>query len=146
MLREPLAGSGSRVRQNGLKTNRVRRSLKIDMGSDSTSHFFKPVWLTPEADAVCLSLHCQPGAKQTRVCGLHGDRLKVALAAPAVDNQANSFLLRWLADLFEIPKDRVMLLSGQTSRQKRVRLSGVSPDQVRRVLGDNEGLPTKGSI
>lgn len=115
------------------------------MDSDSPRHVFKAVWMTVEADAVCLSLHCQPGAKQTRVCGLHGDRLKVTLAAPAVDNQANSFLLRWLADLFEIPKDRVALLSGQTSRQKRVRLIGVSRDQVRRVLGDNEVLPTRGS-
>jgi hypothetical protein len=142
---EPRVGSGNRVQQNGLKTNRAWRSLIPRMASDSLPHVFKAVWLTREADAVCLSLHCQPGAKQTRVCGLHGDRLKVALAAPAVDNQANSFLLRWLADLFEIPKDRVSLLSGQTSRQKRVRLIGVSLDQVRRVLGDNEALPTRGS-
>ncbi len=102
-------------------------------------------WVTLELDAVCLALHCQPGARQTRVCGLHGDRLKIALAAPAVDNQANQFLLRWLADHFGVPKDHVTLLSGQTSRQKRVRLSGVSLDQVMQLLGDNEGLPTKGS-
>jgi uncharacterized protein (TIGR00251 family) len=142
---EPRVGSGNRVQQNGLKTNRAWRSLIPQMASDSLPHVFKAVWLTREADAFCLSLHCQPGAKQTRVCGLHGDRLKVALAAPAVDNQANSYLLRWLADLFEVPKDRVTLLSGQTSRQKRVRLIGVSLDQVCRVLGDNEALPTRGS-
>ncbi len=100
-------------------------------------------WMTQEPDGVCLSLHCQPGARQTRVCGLHGDRLKIALAAPAVDNQANQFLVGWLADQFGIPKDRVVLVSGQTSRQKRVRLSGVSLDQCLQLLGDNEVSSTK---
>lgn len=104
---------------------------------------FHVPWMTQEPDGVCLSLHCQPGARQTRVCGLHGDRLKIALAAPAVDNQANQFLVRWLADQFGIPRDRVALVSGQTSRQKRVRLSGVSFDQCVRLLGDNEGPSTK---
>ncbi len=107
--------------------------------------FSQVPWITPESDGICLSLHCQPGARQTRVCGLHGDRLKIALAAPAVDNQANQFLVRWLADHFGIPKDRVLLIAGQASRQKRVRLSGVSFDQGVRLLGDNEGLPMKRS-
>ncbi len=116
------------------------------MATGSPPNLAQAPWVTQEADAVCLALHCQPGARQTRICGLHGDRLKIALAAPAVDNQANQFLVRWLADQFGITKDRVTLLSGQISRQKRVRLGGVSLDQVVQLLGDNEGLPTKGSI
>lgn len=73
-----------------------------------------------------VALHIQPGAKKTEVVGVHGEALKIRLAAPPVDGKANSALIEFLADLFELPKVRVTLVSGQTSRAKRVALSGVS--------------------
>lgn len=65
-------------------------------------------------------LHCQPGAKVTRIIGEHDGRLKISLNAPAVENKANEVLIAWLADQLDITKRQIELLSGQTGRKKRV--------------------------
>lgn len=72
--------------------------------------------------SVTLSLHVQPGAKKTGFAGLHGEALKIRLAAPPVDGKANACLLAFLADFAGLPVRAVSLLSGDTSRQKVVRL------------------------
>ncbi|HQR11267.1 MAG TPA: DUF167 family protein [Casimicrobiaceae bacterium] len=73
--------------------------------------------------SVVLTLHVQPGARRTEVAGLHGDALKVRLAAPPVDGKANVELLRYLADAFGVPLRNVTLVRGETSRQKIVRVA-----------------------
>jgi uncharacterized protein (TIGR00251 family) len=72
--------------------------------------------------ALVLTLHVQPGAKRTEVAGVHGDALKIRLAAPPVDGRANAELLRYLADAFGVPLRNVMLVRGDTSRRKVVRI------------------------
>ncbi len=69
-----------------------------------------------------LTLHVQPGAKRTEVAGVHGDALKIRLAAPPVDGKANAALLRFLAAAFGVPQRAVTLVRGETSRQKTVRI------------------------
>jgi uncharacterized protein (TIGR00251 family) len=71
-----------------------------------------------------LDLHVQPGAKATAAVGEHGGRLKLKIAAPAVDNKANAHLLAWLAAQLGVPKSAVRLVRGDTSRQKTVAVSG----------------------
>ena len=93
-----------------------------------------PVWLIPSKDGIDLLLHCQPGAKVSRVVGEHGGRLKVALNAPAVENRANEVLIAWFAEQLSIPRRQVELVSGQTGRKKRVRLAGVTAQAVVAVL------------
>ncbi|HRD53004.1 MAG TPA: DUF167 domain-containing protein [Flavobacteriales bacterium] len=83
-----------------------------------------PSWLSEAPDAVMLRVHVQPGAKRTEVAGTHGDALKIRLAAPPVDGQANDALLSFLAEQFGVPKRQVELVSGQTSRSKRVVVHG----------------------
>ena len=83
-------------------------------------------WLRVDGDDVILNLHIQPGAKKTEVVGLHGDALKIRLAAPPVDGKANEALLAFIAAKFGVGKTAVALVSGQTSRTKRVRIGGVS--------------------
>ena len=79
-----------------------------------------------------LTLHIQPGAKKTEVAGLHGDALKVRLAAPPVDGRANAALLTFLAEKFEVPARCVTLKHGESSRKKVVCVSGssVSPETI----------------
>ncbi len=89
------------------------------------------IWLRPDGDGVVLSLHIQPGAKRTEVAGLHGDALKIRLAAPPVDGKANEALIAFLAKTLGVPKARVELVAGQTSRAKRVRVTGVDPTTAR---------------
>ena len=69
-----------------------------------------------------LALHVQPGAKTTEIVGLHGDRLKVRLAAPPVDGKANKALIAWAATHFTISKSCVTLVRGQSSRRKLLKL------------------------
>lgn len=91
-------------------------------------------WLVASADGVALLLHCQPGAKVTRVVGQHDGRLKVALNAPAVENRANEVLVAWIAERLSVPRRQVQLVSGQTSRKKRVLVEDVSAELVKNAL------------
>jgi len=91
-------------------------------------------WLVADAGGVTLRLHIQPGAKKTEVAGLHGEALKIRLAAPPVDGKANASLISFLAAQLGVAKAAVSLLSGETSRAKRVRISGIDPASVKRSL------------
>lgn len=70
-----------------------------------------------------LTLHIQPGAKRTEFAGLHGDALKIRLAAPPVDGKANEALLRFIADTLGLPRSAVSLKSGQASRRKLLEIA-----------------------
>lgn len=93
------------------------------------------VWCRRAADgSLTLSLHIQPGAKKTEVAGVHGEALKLRLAAPPVDGKANAALLAYVAAALGVPKSAVTLKSGQTSRQKVVAVSGAPADAEARLL------------
>lgn len=83
-----------------------------------------------------LVLHVQPGAKRTEVAGLHGDALKIRLAAPPVEGRANDALLRFIADQFDVPLRNVELKQGGQSRHKRIAVSGskVAPESLLAAL------------
>ena len=94
----------------------------------------QPGWLKTSGDDVVLNLHIQPGAKRTEVAGIHGDALKIRLHAPPVDGKANEALIAFLANALGVPKARVALESGQTSRSKRVRVAAVAWANVAATL------------
>ena len=84
-------------------------------------------WLRVAADGrITLTLHIQPGAKTTEFAGLHGDALKIRLAAPPVDGKANEALIKFVAETLKLPKSAVTLKSGQTSRRKVLKVNGSS--------------------
>ena len=87
-------------------------------------------WFLADGDGVILRLHIQPGAKKTEVAGEHGEALKIRLSAPPVDGKANACLIEFLAKQLGVAKSAVELLSGDTSRAKRVRVDGVTIDAV----------------
>ena len=94
-------------------------------------------WCVQAADgSLVLTLHIQPGAKKSGIAGLHGEALKIRLAAPPVDGKANAELLGFLAKACGVPRSAVELLSGETSRAKRVRLFGADPARVAGLAGD----------
>lgn len=91
-------------------------------------------WLLADATGVTLRLHIQPGAKKTEVAGTHGEALKIRLAAPPVDGKANAALIAFLADRLGLARAGISLLSGDSSRAKRIRVDGVEAAQVRASL------------
>lgn len=81
-------------------------------------------WYRCTGEVLTLTLHVQPGAKRSEVAGLHGDALKIRLAAPPIEGRANDALCRFIADLFEVPVRQVELKQGAQSRHKVVAISG----------------------
>jgi uncharacterized protein (TIGR00251 family) len=73
---------------------------------------------------VILELHVQPGAARSEFAGRHGERIKVRLAARAVEGKANEALIDFLSKHFKVPRRSVRILSGLKSRQKRVQIDG----------------------
>jgi len=88
-------------------------------------------WRREDHDTLVLTLHVQPGARRTEIAGAHGEALKVRLAAPPVEGKANAELLRFLAEVFGVPGRAVVLVRGETSRRKVVRIENpvLRPDR-----------------
>jgi hypothetical protein len=72
-----------------------------------------------------LKVLVQPRASRTRVVGEHDGQLKIQLAAPPVDGEANAALIEMVAKMMGLPRRQVEVVSGDASRRKRVRVSGI---------------------
>lgn len=92
-------------------------------------------WVRETGDGVVLSVRVVPRASGNRVEGLHGDALKIRLQAPPLDGRANRLLVKFLAGLLDMPAGRVLLASGETSRNKRVLIRGSTKAVVLQRLG-----------
>jgi uncharacterized protein (TIGR00251 family) len=68
-----------------------------------------------------------PRASRTRVAGIQEGRLKVQLAAPPVDGEANAALVEFVAEMFGVRRSAVTLVAGATGRRKRLRIAGADP-------------------
>jgi hypothetical protein len=81
-----------------------------------------------------LRFHVVPNAKSDEVVGEHGDAIKIKLRAPALEGKANAALRCFLAEALNVPPHAVVLEHGQKSRDKLIRIIGVSEEDVRRSL------------
>jgi uncharacterized protein len=86
------------------------------------------------ADGCTLSVRLHPGARKNSVTGIHADALKIALTAPPFDGKANEALIAFLAEALHLPRARVALVAGATSRAKVVRITGKSAAEVAAAL------------
>jgi uncharacterized protein (TIGR00251 family) len=91
--------------------------------------------LRETAAGVSFSVRVQPRASRTAIAGVMGDALKVAVAAPPVEGKANEALIRFFAELLEVPRSSIEMVSGGSSRNKVVRVAGVTTERVRGRLG-----------
>jgi len=83
---------------------------------------------------VVLSVRVKPRSSKSRVLGVREGLLEVAVAAPPVDGEANEELVRTLARYFDVARRSVTVEAGGASRLKRIRLEGVSLEQVQSRL------------
>ena len=91
-------------------------------------------WLREVPGGVVLEILVQPRASRTRVVGEHDGRLKIQLAAPPVDGEANQALVAFLAGALGVRKADVTIERGDTGRRKTVRVSGTSAAAVQAAL------------
>jgi uncharacterized protein len=86
------------------------------------------------AKGATFAVKVQPRARKNAITGMVGNALKLALTAPPVEGKANQALIEFFADFFEIPRSSVSIASGETSRNKLVRVNGISAQRVRERL------------
>jgi uncharacterized protein (TIGR00251 family) len=90
-------------------------------------------WLRRRDETATLTLYVQPGARRTEVAGVHGDALKIRLAAPPVDGKANAVLIEFVAARLTLPKSAIRLVGGQTSRRKILEIEAAPLDAEQRL-------------
>jgi uncharacterized protein (TIGR00251 family) len=86
------------------------------------------------ADGCTVAVRIHPGARKNSVTGVHADAVKIALAAPPVDGKANQALIAFLAEALRLPRKRIAIVSGVSSRAKMVRITGKSAAEVAAAL------------
>jgi uncharacterized protein len=84
---------------------------------------------------ILLQLHIQPGASKTELAGQHGDALKIRITSPPSEGRANQELIRYLSGILGVPRARVTLVRGGTSRRKVVSVQGITLEDAARRLG-----------
>ena len=84
---------------------------------------------------VTFAVRVHPRAKKTAITGELGDALKLSLTAPPIDGKANDACIEFFAKLLKLPRSSVTIASGQASRQKVIRVSGLSAEEVCRRIG-----------
>jgi uncharacterized protein len=97
-------------------------------------------FVSSKGGQVLIKIRLAPRASKNRVAGIHNGCLKIAVTAPPVDGRANKHLIEFLAKILGCAKSKLELVSGQTSREKVVSVSGVAEASVRAAL-DSE-LPS----
>ena len=87
------------------------------------------------AGGALFAVKVHPRAKKSAITGELGDALKVSLTAPPIDGKANEACIEFFARLLEVPRSSVTIASGHTSRQKVIRVTGLSAEEVRKHIG-----------
>jgi uncharacterized protein (TIGR00251 family) len=84
---------------------------------------------------VTFAVKVHPRAKKNAITGEAGDALKLALTAPPVDGKANEACIEFFARLLKVPRSSVTIAAGQSSRNKVIRVAGMTAQRVRERLG-----------
>jgi uncharacterized protein (TIGR00251 family) len=84
---------------------------------------------------VTFAVKVHPRARKNAITGQVGDAIKLALTAPPVDGKANEACIDFFANLLKVPRSSVTIAAGQTSRNKVIRVAGVTVQQIRERLG-----------
>lgn len=102
--------------------------------SSSNSDSIILIKITAKDGGISFSVRVQPRASRSGIVGELDGALKIRLAAPPVDGEANEELIRFLAKLFDVSRQQVSILSGQTSKNKLIRVDGIVVDKGEQVL------------
>jgi len=81
-----------------------------------------PSWARRTTDGWLIAVHVQPGAKKSEIAGLHGDALKIRVAAPALEGKANAAVIALIAERTGVAKSKIRVLRGEHSREKRIEI------------------------
>jgi uncharacterized protein len=83
-----------------------------------------------------FAVKVHPRAKKNAITGELGDALKLALTAPPTDGKANAACIEFFAKFLNVPRSSVTIASGQRSRNKMIRVAGLTAEKIRERLAD----------
>ena len=87
-------------------------------------------WIDERDGACYIHIYVQPRASKNEVLGIHNDFLKIKLTSPPVDGAANTMLAKFLSKLLGVSKSSLEIVSGEKSRNKTVKVKGISLEKV----------------
>ncbi len=87
------------------------------------------------ASGTIIDLRVIPRSPKAKLDGVRDGRWLVRVTAPPVDQAANDAVVRLLADVLDVPRSRIVIVAGATSRNKTVQIGGLTIDQVRARIG-----------
>jgi uncharacterized protein (TIGR00251 family) len=85
-------------------------------------------------DGVRFSVRVHPRAKKNAITGELGEALKVSLTSPPIEGRANEACIEFFAKLLKVPRSSVTIASGQSSRNKVIRVAGLSGEELRKRI------------
>ncbi|WP_456369864.1 DUF167 domain-containing protein [Thermodesulfatator atlanticus] len=91
--------------------------------------------LKPYKDGFALDVYLQPKASKDEIIGPYQEALKIKLKAPPVEGKANKALVSFLAKRLSLPKNHLKIISGLTSRRKRIYIEGLTKEEISKRLG-----------
>ena len=100
--------------------------------NDKAPNVSIPIKDSNQSSTFAVKVH--PRAKKNAITGELGDALKLSLTTPPVEGRANEACVEFLAKLLKVPRSSVTIASGKTSRNKVIRVVGLSPEEVRHRL------------
>jgi uncharacterized protein (TIGR00251 family) len=96
------------------------------------------------AGACTFAIRVQPRARRNEIVGKIGDALKIAITAPPVEGKANAACIELLAKALKVPRSSVSIAAGETSRNKLVRVVGLTANEIRdRLTEENTNEPRR---
>lgn len=93
--------------------------------------------LQESGGTVSFAIKVHPRARKNAIAGVLGDALKVSLTTPPVEGRANEACIEFFAKLLKVPRSSVTIASGQTSRNKVIRVAGLTAEHLRARLAQN---------
>jgi uncharacterized protein (TIGR00251 family) len=85
-------------------------------------------------DGVILQVHVVPRSAKSEVAGVQGDALKLRIAAPPVEGQANKECVRFLSDILGIKKKQVIIVGGSKSKNKTIAIEGIRRKDIEALI------------
>jgi uncharacterized protein len=93
-------------------------------------------WFIEKGGEIILSIRVIPRASRSELVGIHDGAVKVRLSSPPVDGAANAELIKLLAKSLGVPKSAIEIVSGQASKTKSVRVTGISTEALKAAIGE----------
>ncbi len=91
-------------------------------------------WLQETKEGVVLTVKAVPRAAKSEIAGIDDEWIRVRIKAPPVDGKANEAIVKFFAEFFSLPKGSVSIVSGDTARLKRIKISGLAADKAKEAL------------